>query len=127
MDWFSWGMGLVQGTIVSVIGGVVIFYFLIPPMTARTTKRTIEALKKDPEIKPLIDKAKEIINKLEPLVNQFKNIDLEKLQKDFTPLYEAIKKIDAEDIDGLLKALKDLTGMVTKAIEKPNVPKPDVM
>jgi hypothetical protein len=86
IDWFAWFMGIIQGTVVSVIGGIVIFYFLIPPMTSKTTKRTVEALKKDPEIKPLIDKAKELVVKLEPLANQFKNLDLEKIQKDFTPL-----------------------------------------
>jgi hypothetical protein len=123
-DWFTWAMGLLQGTVVAVISGVLIFLYFIPKMMKNTAKRTIEELKKDPEIKTMIDKAKEIVDKLHPLADQFKNIDLEQIQQDFRPLYEAIKKIDTKDIEGLIKNFKELTGTVTKALEKPKVPEP---
>lgn len=124
-DLVTWLMGILQGTITAVIGGIVIFVFLIPKMTKATTKRTLEELKKDPEIKPMLDKAKEIVEKLHPLADQFKNIDLNQIQRDFKPLYEAIKQIDAKEIEGLMKTLKDLAGTVTKAIEKPKTPLPE--
>ena len=124
-DWTTWLMGIIQGTITAIIGGVIIFIWLIPRMTKATTKRTIDELKKDPEIKPILDKAKEIVDKLQPLAAQFKNINLEQIQRDFKPLYDAIKQIDAKDIASLVATLRELSGTVTKALEKPKKPLPE--
>jgi hypothetical protein len=126
IDWFAWAMGLVQGVIVAVLGGYIMFVYLFPKMTAKTTRNTVEALKKDPEIAPMIDKAKEIVNKLHPLADQFKGLDLVKMQSEFQPLLDGIKTIDPKEIQGLIKNLKELTGTVKNALEKPKIPEPTI-
>jgi predicted RNA-binding protein with EMAP domain len=128
-DWFGWGMGLAQGLTVSVIGGVILLYFILPKMAAKSAHQTLEAMKNDDELKPIIEKAKEIITRLEPvtkkLATAFANIDLDKLQDDVKPFIEMMKKVDPKDVEDLLKEVKSLTGTIKKSIEKPEIPKPE--
>lgn len=127
-DWFSWGMGLLQGLVVSVIGGYILLKFILPRMAAASARQTIEELKKDGELKPIIDKAKDIITRLEPvakkLATAFKNLDLDKLQDDIQPFLELGRKIDPKDVEELMQSLKELTGTIKKSIEKPKIPEP---
>jgi predicted RNA-binding protein with EMAP domain len=123
-DWFSWGMGILQGTITFLIGSIIVIYYIVPKMMKNLSKRTINELKNDPEIKPLTGKVKEIIDKLHPLMEQFKNIDLAKTQSDFAPLIEGIKKIDPKEIEGLIKNIREITGTIKSSIEKPKLPPP---
>ena len=126
VDWFTWFLGLAQGIIISIVGGYILLRFILPRMAAESARHTLKELKKDGEIKPIIDKAKDIVNRLQPLVEQFKNLDLDKIQKDIKPFLDVIKKIDPKDVEDLLKSLKELTGTVQKAIEKPEkIPEPD--
>jgi hypothetical protein len=128
-DWFSWFMGLLNGVVSGAISGVILLYFILPRMASKSARQTLEEMKKDGELKPIIDKAKEIITRLEPvtkkLADAFKNLDLDKIQEGIQPYIELGKKIDPQDIDALLKQLKELSGTVQKAIEKPKkIPKP---
>lgn len=127
-DWFGWGMGLAQGLIVGIASGLFLFYFVLPRMAASSARKTIEELKKDGDLKPVIEKAKEIITRLEPvtkkLATAFANIDVDKLQSDVKPFFELIKKIDPKDVDDLVKEIKGLTGTIKKSIEKPKIPEP---
>lgn len=129
IDWLSFFLGILQGTITSVIGGYVLLKFILPKIAAESAAHTIKAMKRDKEIAPIIDKAKEMVNTMEPLVKRlavaFRNVDLDKLQKDIKPFIKAIKKIDPKTVDELMVGLKELTGAVKKTIEKPKIPKPE--
>ena len=86
---------------------------------------TVKALQKDPEIKPYIDKAKQIIDRIEPIVEKFKGLDLDKINGDIKPLLEVIRKIDPKTIEELMKSLKELTDTVKGSLTKPKIPEPD--
>ena len=119
---------IIQGIIVGIIGGIIslyIFYtYLLPGLTKTMTKNLIADLKKDEEFKPLIDKASEIVNRLEPIMKEFKALDLNGVQKDIKPLLNVAKKIDAEKINGLIDSVKDIVDYFKKSIEKPKIPTP---
>jgi uncharacterized protein YoxC len=111
--------------VTGAVSGLILIWFVLPRRGIKTAAQTLKAAKKDPDIAPIFDKTKEIIDKLHPLVEQFKNLDLAKFQKDAQPLLDAIKKIDPQTIDDLLRAVKELANSATKAIEKPKkIPKP---
>ena len=115
--------------ILELVIGVYIVLYMAPKGVDKMVGQAIKEAKNSPELSPLLDKFKEIVTVVEPvtkqLANALKNLDLEKTQRDLQPLLDALKKVNPEDVEALLKSLKDLTGTVTKAIEKPKVPEPD--
>ena len=114
--------------ILELVIGVYIVLYMAPKGVDKMVSQAIKEAKTSPELSPLLDKVKEIVAVMEPamkqIANAVKNIDIEKTQKDLAPLMDALKKVDPQDIDAALKALKDLAGTVTRAIEKPKVPEP---
>lgn len=128
MDWEYFIVSAIFGlisSIISFISGMYVFnkYFL-PKLTAKMFVDGFKHLQADPEISIYMKKGKEIINRLEPVMKQLKNVDLNKIQKELRPFFEAAKKIDPKDVEDLMKSLKNLTGTVQQAIEKPKIPKP---
>jgi len=125
-DWFTWFMNLLNGIVGGAISGVILLYLILPRIGAKTATQTLKAAKNDPEIAPLIKKVQDILERLEPLVKQFKNLDLDKIQKDLKPLLETAKKIDPEAVADLIKTLRSLAKDVGEKItEKPaNIPGP---
>lgn len=94
-------------------------------MTAKSATATIKAIKKDPELKKIIDQAKKMVNWMAPVVEQVKQLDLDKLQEEWRPLLEAVKKIDPETIEELVETLRELANGFRKKLEKPKIPEPD--
>lgn len=128
----QWLMTLLQGVIISVIGGYILLRFILPSMAAQSASATLKAAKKDPEIAKVIDQAKKFIDIMEPIITEFKTFDLNGLKKelltlkaDATPFLKAMGKVNSEDIQNVMMALKDLMGTAKKAIEKPKIPSPD--
>jgi len=129
MDWQWFLIECLQGLFVGALSFLFSMWvfnkYFLPKMVANMGTDFIKAIQKDPEIKPLIDKAKDLLNRLEPFVKQLKSVDLDKLQSDFKPLLETVKKIDPETIEELLQTLKELAGNFKEKLEKPKIPKPD--
>lgn len=124
---------LIVITILNLMSGLLSFtasmyvfnkYFL-PKIMADMGTSTVKTLSKDPEIKPFIDKTKLLLEKLEPIIEKFRNLDIEKLQDDLKPMVEAFKRIDPNTLDEILSNVKGLTGNLAKKTEKPKIPKPD--
>jgi hypothetical protein len=115
--------------ILELVIGVYIVLYMAPKGVDKMVSQAIKEAKNSPEIAPLMDKVKEIIAVMEPamkqIANAVKNIDIEKTQKDLQPILDALKKVNPDDINGALKALKDITGTVNEAIKKPSIPEPD--
>lgn len=124
-DWFTWGMGLIQGIVSGAIGGVILLYFILPKVGARSATQTLKAAKHDPEIGPIIKKAQEILKVLEPLAQKFKNLDLDKILKDIQPFLETAKKIDPKAIEELMQIGKELASSFKTKLEQPKIPNPD--
>ena len=118
----SWvGTGILE-----LVIGVYIVLYMAPKGVDKMVAQGIKEAKHSPEIAPFIDKLKEIITVFEPIMKQaataLKNIDIEKTQKDLQPLMNALKGIDPAELNALIKNLKELTGMVTKTLEKHETP-----
>lgn len=94
-------------------------------MTAKSATATIEAAKKDPDLEKIIDQAKKIVTWMAPVVEQLKQLDLDKLQKEWKPLFDTVKKIDPETIEDLVETLRELANGFRKKLEKPKIPEPD--
>lgn len=126
----QWLTTILQGLIVSVIGGCVLIIFILPKMAALSTANTVKALKKDPEIAPIIEKGKEIIKELEPLVKEFRKLDFEKMRKDIQPFLETAKRIDPKAVEELFSVVRSLAKDVKQKLDEfsskpPNMPAPD--
>lgn len=128
IDWETFILTAIWGVISSIISFVIGMYvfnkYFLPKIVANMGIDTINTLRKDPEIEPYIKKVKEIIDRLEPIVAKFKELDLAKLGDDIKPFIEAIKKIDPKTIDELLQSVKALTNSFKEKLEKPKIPKP---
>ena len=129
IDWILFFSDIVKGIIIGIpsflIGSYLFFKYLLPKLSADMGAATVKALQKDPEIKPYIDKAKQIIDRIEPIVEKFKGLDLDKINGDIKPLLEVIRKIDPKTIEELMKSLKELTDTVKGSLTKPKIPEPD--
>ena len=124
IDWVGFGLTLLNNVIAGAISGIFIFYVLLPRMGAKTATQTLKAAKKDKDIAAIITKVQEIVKVLEPLLRRFEKMDIDKMISDLQPLTTALKKINPEDVNASLKQLRELTGAVQKAIEKPKIPEP---
>jgi len=128
-DWILFIIDKIAALFVSMLGFLLSMWFfnkyIFPKMAASMGSDFLKGLQKDPEIKPVITKAKDLLNRIEPIVDQFKKIDLDKIQEEYKPLLEAIKKIDPKTIEDVAASLKSLTNDLRKKLEKPTIPKPD--
>ena len=124
IDWVGFGLTLLNNVIAGAISGIFIFYVILPRMGAKTATQTLKSAKKDKDIAAIITKVQEIVKVMEPLVKQFEKIDVDKTISDLQPLITALKRINPEDVNASLKQLRELTGAVQKAIEKPKIPEP---
>jgi len=124
IDWVGFGLTLLNNVIAGAISGIFIFYVILPRMGAKTATQTLKAAKKDKDIAAIITKVQEIVKVLEPLLRRFEKMDIDKMISDLQPLTTALKKINPEDVNASLKQLRELTGAVQKAIEKPKIPEP---
>lgn len=118
-------VGLLTGIPSFVIGFWIYNRFFLPKQTSQVALNLIKIAKQDPELKPFIDKAKQIINILEPVIKEVKTLDLNGLKKDLQPLLETVKKIDPQKIDELLTSAKKLIDSFAEKTEKPKIPSPD--
>lgn len=126
VDWVLFSIDILKGVISGGISGVILLYVILPRIGARSATQTLKVAKKDPEIGPIIKKAQEILKMLEPLAKQFKNIDIEKIQKDVQPFIEIGKKIDPKAVEELLGSFKELAdGFKTKFGKPENIPDVD--
>lgn len=117
---------LITGFISFVLGMWYFNKYILPKLYVQMGSNLFKQAQEDPNLKSTIQKAKKIIEELEPFIAKLKKIDIEKYQKDLQPLIETLTKVDPKEVDDLLKSLKELTGTVQKAIEKPKkIPEPD--
>jgi len=88
---------MVWGLFIVVVGLVLADYYLI----RRSTMRAFRTVMKQPEMKELIDKVKPLINiigkkenkvKLERLINDFKGLDVKKINEVIGLIYDLLKK-----------------------------------
>ena len=83
----SFWMEVVKGVLIAVLGGiptfVIGFYismkYVVPKMTTNTAIATADALTKHEKVKPWLDKAKGFVEKLDPLIEKAKEVDLQEL------------------------------------------------
>lgn len=100
-------------------------YFL-PKITAGMISDAVQHLQHDSEIKPVIEKIKGIVNKLEPVVKQLRGFDLNGFQHDLEPLIETVKHVDPDKINELATTLKKLAENLQRTVETPvDIPEPD--
>lgn len=84
-------------------------------------KEAVKHVAELPEIKKLIEKGNGLIEQLEPIIENVKKVDFEKIQSDLAPLLNTLKKINVETIEELIEVIKSLA---EKATKKPKVPTP---
>lgn len=130
IDWaISFILETIRMIIVGILGFIIGFWiynkFFLPKQSVQIGSNLIKTAKQDPEFAPFIDRAKQLINILEPIMKDFKTFDLNGLKNDIKPLLETAKRIDPQKIDELLTSAKNLIDQLTKATEKPKIPSPD--
>ena len=99
---------------------------MTPKGVDKMVAQALKEAKQSPELMPLLDKAKEIMAVAEPVFKQlgkaFKNLDLDKTQKDFQPLMDALKGIDPAELNALIKTGKELGTVIKQTLEKREMP-----
>ena len=136
LDWSYFWLDGLKGLIISLVSfitGLWVFNkYIYPRMVVQMGTDVIRLLKEDGEIKPqietakiLIEKGKKVMEKLEPIVEKAKNLDLEKVSEDLKPLLEAVKKIDPKTVEEVIKSIKELADAMKGTLTKPKIPEPD--
>lgn len=120
-DWFTWGMGLLQGVIVALVAGVVLLVYIFPKLTDKVASNVIKSLRKDPEFKSIFEKIGQITTKAEPIFEEFKKLDAGKIVKEIEPFLMLMKKIDPQKVNEILDGAKKIVDTFTT---KPSVPPP---
>lgn len=72
-------IGVLAGVPTFIVGFYVSMKYLVPKMTTDTAISTADALVKHPKVKPWIDKAQEFVEKLDPLIDKAKEVDLQEI------------------------------------------------
>lgn len=128
IDWTWEIVKLLLGVLFSFVSFVAgMWYFnkyMLPKMVSNMGSSFLKQAMDDDNFKPWIKRFQTLIEEIEPLVKKVKDTDFDKITQDLSPFIEALKKVNPEDVDQLLKALRDLTGAVKKAIDKPPPPPP---
>lgn len=95
--------------------------YQLPKLAPSMGKEAVKHVAELPEIKKLIEKGNGLIEQLEPIIENVKKVDFEKIQSDLAPLLNTLKKINVETIEELIEVIKSLA---EKATKKPKVPTP---